>query len=312
MSKNIKRRRFRDRTGDLIKYLIDSNVLTTREIKRDGLKPKDIKIVVNEDDVVPQSIIDTIRANVEAKIARKEVKQLETKKDTTWGDIVKMVWDNKDLLQKVGKDIFKGMTTEEQQPPIASVIERDDEGKHDKLVVETGEIKLSPLEFGKLKEDVNIGKIERARTQEFVPAVEYGEIKTSPMEYGEIKQTINHGRITRHVPEVQYSFITGEIEPRPMLRGLSAVSNDISEIKRAITANAQLQIEPFRIDPMRQIQADVTEGSLTYPFFVGLEDRRYPVNAPIHQVMSDYPNLDLVDMYGLQLERMRPEDLLSD
>ncbi|NIQ13675.1 MAG: hypothetical protein GTO02_04470 [Candidatus Dadabacteria bacterium] len=312
MSKNIKRRRFRDRTGDLIKYLIDSNVLTTREIKRDGLKPKDIKIVVNEDDVVPQSIIDTIRANVEAKIARKEVKQLETKKDTTWGDIVKMVWDNKDLLQKVGKDIFKGMTTEEQQPPIASVIERDDEGKHDKLVVETGEIKLSPLEFGKLKEDVNIGKIERARTQEFVPAVEYGEIKTSPMEYGEIKQTINHGRITRHVPEVQYSFITGEIEPRPMLRGLSAVSNDISEIKRAITANAQLQIEPFRIDPMRQIQVDVTEGSLTYPFFVGLEDRRYPVNAPIHQVMSDYPNLDLVDMYGLQLERMRPEDLLSD
>ena len=312
MSKNIKRRRFRDRTGDIIKYLIDSNVLTTREIKRDGLKPKDIKIVVKEEDVVPQSIIDIIRANVEAKITKKEVKQIETKKDITWGDIVKMVWDNKDLLQKAGKDIFKGMTGEQQQPPIASVIEIDDEGKHDKPIIETGEIKLSPLEFGKIKEDVNIGKIERLRTRELVPDIEYGEIKTSPIEYGEIKQHINHGRITRNIPEVQYSFITGEIQPRPVLRGLSAVSNDISQIKKAITSNAQLQIQQFRADPMRQIQVDITERSVTYPFFVGLEDKRYPVNAPIFQVMADYPNLDLVEMYGLQLERLTQEDLISD
>jgi hypothetical protein len=40
-------------------------------------------------------------------------------------------------------------------------------------------------------------------------------------------------------------------------------------------------------DPMRQVQADVSEGDLSYPFFVGIEDPLYPaMEAPPSEIME--------------------------
>jgi hypothetical protein len=279
MSSKKKKNTFRDRTLSVLQQLEGLTGLITRDLPRGRLF-----IRVLPTTRVPKSVADKIRKDVEARIPREEIKKtFEKPKETTWSDIINLVWKNKDVIGLVGKDLLKGMTDE---PPMASVIEEAelleiDEGKHDEgFEIDVGEIKISPAQTGELKKDVSVGTL------------------------------------VRNIPETEFAVVT-EYTPIRELGILNRLDGDRGEIKRSITDNAQLQISDINIPT---IQADVTEGSVTYPFFVGLTDRRYPVNQPIYQVMADYPiyqvmadypNLDLVEMYGLQLERMRPEDLES-
>jgi len=270
MSSKKKKNTFRDRTISLLQTLEGMNSSITRNIQRGQ-----INIRVLPTTRAPQSIIDKIRKDVEDRVPKLEFKKtFEKSKETTWEDIIDLIWKNKDLIQLVGKDIFKGMT-EEEIPPMSEekedVADRD-EGKHDGgFHIDVGEIKLSPLQRGEIKPDVSIGRLER------------------------------------NIPETEFSVIT-EFSPMRNMGILNILKEDVGEIKRAITDNAQVQISQFN-RPF--IQADVTENDLTYPFFVGLQDQRYPVNAPIHAIMADYPNINLVDLYGLQLERLTDSDLES-
>jgi hypothetical protein len=270
MSSKKKKNTFRDRTLSVLQQLEGLTGLITRDLPRGRLF-----IRVLPTTRVPKSVADKIRKDVETRIPREEIKTtFEKPKETTWGDIINLVWKNKDVIGLVGKDLLKGMTDE---PPMASVIEEaelleiDDEGKHD-------------------------GGFE----------IDVGEIKVSPAQTGELKD-VSVGTITRNIPETEFAVVT-EYTPIRELGILNRLDGDRGEIKRAITDNAQLQMSDINIPT---IQADVTEGSLTYPFFVGLQDPRYPVNAPITQTMADYPNLDLVELYGLQLQRLTDKDLES-
>ena len=269
-----KKNTFRDRTVSILQMLEGMTGAVTRNIQRGQLN-----IRVQPTTRVPQNVINNIRRRVEDRIPRVEIKKtFEKPKETTWGDIINLVWKNKDLIELVGKDIFEGMTSEEL-PPMAEIIDEKedvadrDEGKHEKEIkIDVGEIKLSPVEKGELKPDVSVG------------------------------------RLVRNIPETEFAVIT-EVTPIRELGILNRLEGSSrGEIKRAITDNAQVQISQFNIPP---IQADVIEGNVSYPFFIGLQDPRYPVNAPIPQLMTDYPNIDLVDLYGLQLERLTDADIES-
>ena len=252
-----KKNTFRDRTVSILQMLEGMTGAVTRNIQRGQLN-----IRVQPTTRVPQNVINNIRRRVEDRIPRVEIKKtFEKPKETTWGDIINLVWKNKDLIELVGKDIFEGMTSEEL-PPMAEIIDEKedvadrDEGKHEK----------------EIKPDVSIGRLER------------------------------------NIPETEFTVIT-EVTPMREMGILNRLEeNSRGEIKRAITDNAQVQISQFNVPP---IQADVIEGNVSFPFFVGLTDRRYPVNQPIYQVMADYPNIDLVDLYGLQLERLTAADIES-
>jgi hypothetical protein len=269
-----KKNTFRDRTVSILQMLEGLNGAVTRNIQRGQLN-----IRVQPTTRVPQPVIDNIRRRVEDRIPRAEIKNtFEKPKETTWGDIINLIWKNKDLIQLVGKDVFKGMT--EETPPMAEVIDEKEE-KEEKEVIDEKEEKEE-------KEDVadrDEGKHEK-----------------------EIKPDVSIGRLERNIPETEFAVIT-EFTPMREMGILNRLEeNSRGEIKRAITDNAQVQISQFNMPP---IQADVIEGDVSYPFFVGLQDRRYPVNAPIPQLMTDYPNIDLVDLYGLQLERLTDADIES-
>jgi hypothetical protein len=272
-----KKNTFRDRTVSILQMLEGLSGTVTRNIQRGQLN-----IRVQPTTRVPQNVIDNIRRRVEDQIPRAEIKStFEKPKETTWGDIINLIWKNKDLIQLVGKDIFKGMTSEEV-PPMAEVIDEKEE-KED----------VADRDEGKNEKEIKI---------------DVGEIKLSPAEKGELKPDVSIGRLTRNIPETEFTVIT-EVTPIREMGILNRLEgNSRGEIKRAITDNAQVQISQFNVPP---IQADVIEGNASFPFFVGLTDRRYPVNAPIPQLMTDYPNIDLVDLYGLQLERLTDADIES-
>jgi len=261
-----KKNTFRDRTVSILQMLEGLSGTVTRNIQRGQLN-----IRVQPTTRVPQNVINNIRRRVEDRIPRVEIKKtFEKPKETTWGDIINLVWKNKDLIELVGKDIFEGMTSEEV-PPMAEIIDEKEEKE------EKDE-----------KEDVadrDEGKHEK-----------------------EIKPDVSIGRLERNIPETEFTVIT-EVTPMREMGILNRLEeNSRGEIKRAITDNAQVQISQFNVPP---IQADVIEGNVSFPFFVGLQDPRYPVNAPIPQLMTDYPNIDLVDLYGLQLERLTDADIES-